>query len=186
MKTLLSDLFPETLLVDVADGHAYTTSRKVAEHFKKRHDNVMRDIANLDCSEAFSLLNFEERNYQYLTAKNQKREAPEYRMTRDGFMFLIGGMPGKIAGQWKEDFIAAFNFMEVQLRAHQDRYVAAFKQKHSILSIVVEATLQGKSRAEIAALTGRSPGSATYHRRVGRDLSMLPSLTKKATSPQPD
>ena len=36
-----------------------TTSRKVAEVFGKRHDNVLRDIENLGCSDNFRKLNFE-------------------------------------------------------------------------------------------------------------------------------
>ena len=35
-------------------------SRFVAQFFEKRHDLVLRDIRNLDCSENFRLLNFEE------------------------------------------------------------------------------------------------------------------------------
>jgi Rha family phage regulatory protein len=42
-----SDLFPETLLVDRDGDRIYTTSRKVAEHFHKRHDHVMRAIRAL-------------------------------------------------------------------------------------------------------------------------------------------
>ncbi|WHH60406.1 Rha family transcriptional regulator [Petroclostridium sp. X23] len=38
------------------------SSRKIAEKFDKRHDNVLRDIESLDCSKEFSALNFEESN----------------------------------------------------------------------------------------------------------------------------
>lgn len=43
----MPDLFPETLLVSRSGEHIYTTSRKVAEHFGKRHDNVLRDVQKL-------------------------------------------------------------------------------------------------------------------------------------------
>jgi phage regulator Rha-like protein len=45
------DLFPKTLLVDSADGHVFTTSLKAAEHFQKRHKNVLQSIEKLltDC-----------------------------------------------------------------------------------------------------------------------------------------
>jgi Rha family phage regulatory protein len=35
-------------------------SMRVAEHFGKRHDNVLRDYDRLECSDAFRRLNFEE------------------------------------------------------------------------------------------------------------------------------
>lgn len=69
------------------------SSRSIAEYFEKRHDNVLRDIQDLDCSEEFSLLNFEESNYKDPRGKKQ----PEYLITRDGFMFLVMGFTGKKA-----------------------------------------------------------------------------------------
>lgn len=55
-----SDLFPETLLVDIHDGQPYTSSRKVAEHFEKRHDHVLRAIQKL----------IDRRNFASISAKN--------------------------------------------------------------------------------------------------------------------
>ena len=46
------------------DGKLYASSLEIAEHFQKEHKNVLRDIANLDCSEQFSRLNFEPSNYE--------------------------------------------------------------------------------------------------------------------------
>ena len=46
-----------------ADGIVRADSLVVAQIFEKRHDNVVRDIRNLDCSEEFRLLNFEESSY---------------------------------------------------------------------------------------------------------------------------
>ena len=40
-------------------GAAFCSSSQVAETFGKRHDNVLRDVQELDCSENFRLLNFE-------------------------------------------------------------------------------------------------------------------------------
>lgn len=44
-------------------GIARVDSLTVAEVFDKRHDNVIRDIRQLDCSEEFRLLNFDESTY---------------------------------------------------------------------------------------------------------------------------
>lgn len=71
----ISDLFPETLLVSREGGRVFTTSRKVAEHFGKRHKNVLRDVEKLLAElpdVAFSRLNFEPRNYSYQTGKGQR------------------------------------------------------------------------------------------------------------------
>jgi phage regulator Rha-like protein len=59
--TTKTDLFPETLLVDFTDGHIFTTSLKVAEHFHKNHQHVLRDIEKVivDAAElGISLSNF--------------------------------------------------------------------------------------------------------------------------------
>lgn len=42
---------------------AMTSSLDVAEYFGKRHDNVLQTIKNLDCSEEFRRLNFQESCY---------------------------------------------------------------------------------------------------------------------------
>lgn len=47
-----------TELVTLENGKAMTTSLKVAEVFGKRHDAVVRDIRNLDCSAEFKSHNF--------------------------------------------------------------------------------------------------------------------------------
>lgn len=98
----------------------WTTSLDVAEKFGKRHDNVLRDIQNLECSKEFARLNFEEIFYQDSYGRNQVG----YEMTRDGFTFLAMGFKGKRAAQWKEAYINAFNAMErriLQLAAERER-----------------------------------------------------------------
>ena len=102
-----------------ADGHdtARVDSRYVAQFFGKRHDHVIRDIRNLDCSEEFRLLNFGESYYKNEQGKRQ----PCYTMTRDGFVFLVMGYRGKKAAQFKELYIKRFNDME----KHIERLVTA-------------------------------------------------------------
>jgi Rha family phage regulatory protein len=89
-------------------GQAVVDSRYVAQEFQKRHDNVLKDIQNLDCSDNFRLLNFEESSYK----NNQNKKQPCYLMTRDGFMFLVMGYRGKKAASIKEFYIHEFNAME--------------------------------------------------------------------------
>ncbi|MGN0585143.1 MAG: Rha family transcriptional regulator [Ruminococcus sp.] len=86
-----------------ADNHdtARVDSLYVAKYFEKRHDNVIRDIENLDCSEEFRHLNFEETSYK----DEQGKKRPCYYMTRDGFVFLAMGYRGKKAARFKELYI---------------------------------------------------------------------------------
>ena len=44
------DLFPETLLVNIDGEQVFTTSLKVAAHFEKNHQHVMRQIRTLGAS----------------------------------------------------------------------------------------------------------------------------------------
>ena len=55
-------------------------SRYVAQFFEKEHKNVIRDIRELDCSENFRLLNFE----QPLTPKSYGVERRPYVLWRNG------------------------------------------------------------------------------------------------------
>jgi len=98
-------------LVNISkDGKPVTTSLKIAEKFEKRHDHVLRDIENLECSYGFSLPNFGESNYE-----KRGKKYPMYLVTRDGFALLAMGFTGKKAMEWKEKYIAAFNAMEKRL-----------------------------------------------------------------------
>lgn len=89
-----------------------TTSRAVAEVFRKEHYNVLRDIETLQCSKEFAALNFEVSSYKDIGGKSNK----EYIITRDGFTMLAMGYTGEKAMQFKEKYIAAFNEMEKELK----------------------------------------------------------------------
>ena len=96
-----------------ADGNGVVRadSLVVAKIFEKRHDNVVRDIRNLDCSEEFRLLNFEESSYTNLQGHRQAC----FNMTRDGFVFLVMGYRGKKAASFKEAYIKRFLY---SVRSH--------------------------------------------------------------------
>lgn len=87
------------------------TSLDIADTFGKRHDNVLKDIRELECSDRFRLLNFEESTY--LNQQNHKQ--PMYYITRDGFTLLAMGYTGEKAMQFKEAYIRQFNAMEKAL-----------------------------------------------------------------------
>ncbi|EHV4008960.1 Rha family transcriptional regulator [Salmonella enterica] len=100
--------------VTVENGRAVTTSVAVAEYFGKRHDNVIQKIKLLDCSSEFNALNF--KDVTYTDAKGEKR--PAYKITKNGFVFLVMGFTGKKAAAFKEAYIAEFDRMENDL--HQN------------------------------------------------------------------
>lgn len=104
-------------LVALNNGQATTSSRLVAEHFKKQHKHIVRDIEKLECSDAFKLANFFKS--EYVSSRN--RIEPEYQITRDGFTFLAMGFTGKEAAVFKEQYIAAFNHMEQALTLHSQQ-----------------------------------------------------------------
>lgn len=84
------------------------TSLDVAETFGKEHRNVLKDIRELDCSEDFGRLNFEQSSY----INSQNKVQPMYYMTRDGFTILVMGYTGEKAMRFKEVYIRQFNAME--------------------------------------------------------------------------
>ena len=93
------------------EGKMMTTSLLVAEQFGKRHDDVLRDIAKLDCSTGFRARNFELSAYE-LKGKSQAMQ----RMTREGFTLLSMSFNGKKVIKCREDFIRQFDDMEAELR----------------------------------------------------------------------
>jgi Rha family phage regulatory protein len=95
----------------IIKGKAMTTSRQIAHHFNKRHDNVLQGIENLDCSPQFNRLNFQAVDYKDDKGETRK----EYQITRDGFMYVAMGFTGKRAAEFKEAYIQAFNEMEYKL-----------------------------------------------------------------------
>ena len=107
----------DQLVFKGANDQALTNSLLVAEKFGKRHDNVLRDIENLSCSEKFHQLNFEETLYIH---PQNGQEYKMYIMTKNGFTFLVMGYNGKQAGEFKEQYIDAFDFMEHALKSYSE------------------------------------------------------------------
>ena len=88
------------------------SSLDVAETFGKDHKNILRDIRQLECSDEFRRLNFEQS--EYLNEQNHKQ--PMCYMTRDGFTILVMGYTGEKAMRFKEAYIKQFNAIEKTLQ----------------------------------------------------------------------
>lgn len=96
------------------NGMMVVSSRQVAQDFDKRHDHVLRDIANImesNTTQNWGLL-FIESQYQASNGKMNK----EYLLTRDGFSLLAMGFNGKEALNWKLKYIEMFNAMEEAIK----------------------------------------------------------------------
>ena len=106
----MADLAP---VLTLSSGRPVASSLKVAEHFQKRHDNVLRTIADLRSSvpQEFGALNFEETDY----LDSQGKLRPFYNLSRDGFTLVVMGFTGAKALAWKLRYIEAFNGMEQEL-----------------------------------------------------------------------
>lgn len=88
------------------------SSLDVADTFGREHKNVLRDIRELECSDEFRRLNFEQSEYM----NEQNHRQPMFYMTRDGFTILVMGYTGEKAMRFKEAYIKQFNAMEKALQ----------------------------------------------------------------------
>lgn len=100
--------------VTIVGGQPMASSYEIAQAFDRRHDDVLRAIRFLKCSPAFRSRNFElaeqERKVGAVT-----RKLPFYRITFDGFVFLVGRLGGEKAAAVTEAYIERFNWMRDQL-----------------------------------------------------------------------
>lgn len=154
------------------DGRPFVTSRELAARFGKAHKNVLRaiDAEFADPIDAeFNRLNFVPITY----LDRRGRAKPEYRMTRSGFEYLVGGFTGRKAKAWRLAFIRAFDAVEAELRARTERFARAFDQVRPHYRRVVELSERNCSRQAIAAATGLSPAGVTYRRRMARQLELV-------------
>ncbi|WP_320008441.1 Rha family transcriptional regulator [Maridesulfovibrio sp.] len=130
----MADITP---ILSIEKGRPIVSSLSIAEHFGKRHDNIIRDIAKLEIPDNFRLLNFEESSY----INGQNKHQPAYNLTRDGFTILVMGFTGKAAMKWKIRYIEAFNAMEKQLLEPQQlspTTPASFEQHKELFPLITE------------------------------------------------
>ena len=143
-----------TLLL--TDGQPMATSLQVAEHFGKRHNDVLRAVRNLGCSEDFSLRNFAQSTY----LNDRKQSQPMYYISRDGFAMLGMGFTGKEAIQWKEAYIAAFNAMEARLKSLYVEPLVDDKQFRDGIPLHMKFKLQEQSFQIMGRLMAEQQGAA--------------------------
>lgn len=128
----------EIALVENRDGIPVVSSRLVAEHFNKRHGDVLdkiwkikEEIQPTEKSVGYFILT------DYIDAKGESRK--EYLLTRDGFTLTVMGFTGTKALEWKLKYIEAFNQMEAALAAQNQRLLpTTYKEALQVLLSQVE------------------------------------------------
>ncbi len=137
--------------VSVHDGKPVTTSLVVAEHFGKRHADVLRDIDALlaQVPDSFDKRNFAPSERDVRVGLGFTRRERYFELTRDAFTLLAMGFTGAEALRFKIAFLDAFNQMEAALSSDSEA---------------------ARLRAELAALHQRLAG---YEARL---LPRVPAL----------
>lgn len=157
-------------LVFVEKEQVVTDSLTVAEVFGKRHDLVMRDIRNLECSEEFNLLNFAEIDY----VDERNRTYKKFLIKRDGLAFLVMGYTGSKAAEYKEKYIKAFNEMELELK--QPRVLTEREQLVATMKLSIEMSEEiVQVKAEVKEVRGMVENQITLdhgeQRRIQRAVN---------------
>uniref|UniRef100_UPI003A90CF12 Rha family phage regulatory protein n=1 Tax=Salmonella enterica TaxID=28901 RepID=UPI003A90CF12 len=171
--------------VTIENGRAVTTSMAVALYFKKLHKNVIQKIESLDCSPEFTSANFSADVQMVGIGNGAERGSKSYKITKDGFVFLVMGFTGKKAAAFKEAYIAEFNRMEATLHdraipapaepspAERDAYNVQCLMQH--YRVFLEAWTQ---QIEPALKKLESPLVGRLHDRFGDGWLFLNSLEK--------
>lgn len=142
-------------------GQIVTTSLLVSSKFHKRHDNVLRDIDKLPCSEEFNLLNFEETPYKDAQGREQRMVS----MTKNGFITLVAKYHTREAGAIVERWLEAFDAV-VDLAVKQNDNLNDY---NFIMNRALEMTVQRmkeiesnlKKRTEQLAIADKKVETAT-------------------------
>ena len=144
-------------IVTIMRNNVVVHSLRVAKHFHKRHDRVLRAIENLIAGlpqNGETPKMFFKSTY---TEKQNNQTYPMYYMNRDGFSLLVMGFTGKKALEWKVKYIQAFNQMEKLLTEKQtDVWLETRKAgkltRHSETDVIKElityAKAQGSEHAD--------------------------------------
>lgn len=107
-------------LVHVRDEGVRASSLDVAQHFGKRHADVLRAVVALVKAQADLERNFALLIDSYEAGKGSTRQRHYYEMDRKGFVLLAMGFTGAKALEWKIAYIDAFDRMEAALMAVND------------------------------------------------------------------
>lgn len=105
-------------LVFIQNNQVITDSLTIAEMFGKGHDNVLRDIRKQIefAGEDFSLLNFEDSNYE-----SRGKQYPKFNLTEEAFALVVFSYNTKEAVQTKIKFIQEFKRMKEYIQQQEQQ-----------------------------------------------------------------
>ncbi|MGG0663448.1 phage antirepressor KilAC domain-containing protein [Viridibacillus arvi] len=120
-------------IVFIENNRAVTDSLVIAEMFGKRHDNVIRDIENQMnmAGEEFSLLNFEESNYE-----NRGKQYPKFNLTEEAFTLVVFSYNTREAVQTKIKFIKEFKRMREYTEQQQQQPQLPSNYKEALVALL--------------------------------------------------
>ncbi len=105
-------------VVNVVDGIPSVLSTNIAEVFGKEHKHVLRDIENILLSlPQERRCNFNETQIERVNNIGATVRSKAFRLTRDGFTFLVMGYTGEKAAKFKWAYIDEFNKQQALLES---------------------------------------------------------------------
>ena len=105
-------------VVNVVDGIPSVLSTNIAEVFGKEHKHVLRDIENILLSlPQERRCNFNETQIERVNNIGATVRSKAFRLTRDGFTFLVMGYTGEKAAKFKWTYIDEFNKQQALLES---------------------------------------------------------------------
>ncbi len=125
----------ELINIEERDGQLVTTSRNVAEVFRKQHKHVLKNIQKC-IKECESVGEFSEPNFglaEYIDEQGKPR--PEYAMTQKGWTLLVMSFSGSKASKFKIKYIEAFDAMREELSTYP-QVTAPQNYKEALLALI--------------------------------------------------
>lgn len=147
-------------LITVNDGQAVVSSLDIAEHFDRKHSDVLENIRNLVAENSAAKSLFFETAYE-----SRGKQYPMYLMNRDGFSLLCMGFTGAKALEWKLKYIDAFNKMEKTLTEQPAKPMTAMQ----MLELQVQVNKELSDRIDAVESNQKRIAEACSVPAVGRD-----------------
>jgi len=149
----MNELITQDLeLIEIKNNIAFADSLHIAEHFGKRHYDVIQHIEKLMKND--KKINDNCRLSFYMDTYNRKQK--KYLLTKDAFVFVVQKFQGKKAHQWQWMYIEAFNKMEAIITekqstdwqlARQNGKLTRRKETDAISIFIQYAQAQGSTKS---------------------------------------
>ncbi len=160
--------------VAMYDGHAVTTSLKIADIFGRNHKDVLRAIRDLSANapQAFHERNFAPMSREVTVGNGATRPERYYNITRDGFVLLVMGFTGRQATAFKIAYIDRFNAMEQAL--HQPTpYTPDQSTLDRLAAFEVNTQANLTAAQRLLTTAKRTPRNAAREREQGQLIDRL-------------